>query len=287
MAVKSISIIIPCYNDGAMLLEALASIDRVRNENVFEIIIVNDGSTHEQTCQILQDLPASKYKVINQPNRGLGAARNAGIAIAEGEIILPLDSDNYIRATYFTEGVKVFSTQPSVGVVYGDAEFFGGKTGRWRVSEFDLGLIVMGNYIDACALYRKRVWESVGGYDEKMPWMGWEDWDFWLRAAMQGWGFIHLDQIAFDYRVRVGSMLTETDRHRRELIEHIFKKPENKLLAIIRRQNQEIAKLDKIHLSFEYRTAHKITWPIRYMRRIFANHKEQGERIERLQDIEF
>ena len=82
--VGKISIVIPCYNHGAMLLEALASIDRVRSEGICEIIIVNDGSTNEQTIQILRDLPASKYKVINQVNRGLGAARNTGVAAAVG-----------------------------------------------------------------------------------------------------------------------------------------------------------------------------------------------------------
>ena len=283
---KSISIVIPCYNYGVMLRETLASIERVRNETICEVIIVNDGSTDAETCKLLQDLAGSNYKIIHQPNKGLGAARNAGIAKAVGEIILPLDSDNCIREAYFKEGIKAFSDQPSVGAVHGDAEYFGEKTGRWSVPKFDLRQIVMGNYIDACALFRKSAWESVGGYDEKMPWMGWEDWDFWLRIAARGWGFVHLDQVAFDYRVRNGSMLSETDRHRRELVKYIFNKPENKALAIIRKQNQEIERLNKIERSSEYRTGRRITWPMRYARRIFANEKEPGEQVERIQDIE-
>lgn len=281
-----ISIVIPCYNHGLMLRETLASIERVRNENICEVIIVNDGSTDEQTCQILRNLSDLKYKIINQSNRGLGAARNAGIEKAQAEFILPLDSDNLVRKAYLSDGVKVLLANSAAGVVYADAEYFGEKTGRWKAPEFNLGVLVMGNYIDACALYRKSVWESAGGYDEKMPWMGWEDWDFWLRVGVRGWDFIHLDQVGFDYRVRVGSMLTETDLHRKELVKYIFKKRENKALAIIRKQNHEIEKLGKIETSNTYRLARRITGPMAYVHRIFAGGKRSGDQIERIQDIE-
>ena len=57
------------------------------------------------------------------------------------------------------------------------------RSGRWYIPEFDAARLVDANFIDACALFRKRVWEDVGGYDEHPPHIGWEDWDFWLRAA--------------------------------------------------------------------------------------------------------
>jgi glycosyltransferase involved in cell wall biosynthesis len=279
-----ISIVIPCYNHGSFLKEALSSVGQFRNENICEVIIVNDGSTDAETCKLLQELAGSEYKVIHQPNRGLGAARNTGIAEAKGEFILPLDSDNRIRSAYVAEGVKWLAQNPKAGVVYGDAEYFGEKTGKWKVPEFNLRMLVMGNSIDACALYRREVWESIGGYDEKMPWMGWEDWDFWLRVAGRGWKFMHLDRTAFDYRVRGSSMLAETDRHHKELVKYIFEKPENQTLAIIRRQNQEIEKFWKKENDLEYRIARQIARPAKYIRRIFANNKV-GQ-VERVQDIE-
>ena len=115
---------------------------------------------------------------------------------------------------------------PDLGVVYGDAEYFGERTGRWRVAEFALISMVKENFMDACALYRKCVWESVGEVQiEKMPRMGWEGWDYWMRVALRGWRFMHLDEIAFDYRVRQNSMINDTNRHALELSAYIFNKP--------------------------------------------------------------
>ncbi len=74
------------------------------------------------------------------------------------------------------------------------------------------------NFIDACALYRKSLWEKVGGYDEHMPSMAWEDWDFWLRVAAHGGAFFHLPKIGFDYRVRSDyKLLRETDEEVQQL----------------------------------------------------------------------
>jgi glycosyltransferase involved in cell wall biosynthesis len=163
-----VSIVIPCYNCGSMLPETLASIEQVRSDVIAEVIVVNDGSNDETTCRIIQDLDAGKYKVIHQANRGLASARNAGIKVARGEFILPLDSDDLIRQVYFDQGVAILLDYPEVGGVYGDAEYFGEKGGRWKLPEFDLRSLVMGNYITACTLFRRSAWGSVGGYDEKM-----------------------------------------------------------------------------------------------------------------------
>lgn len=251
-----------------MLLETLASIERVRNDSVAEVIIVNDGSTDPTTCGIFQDLDAEKYTVVHQRNEGLGRARNAGIEIAKGEFILPLDSDNLIRKAYLDRGVSFLLEHPDVGVVYGDAEYFGEKTGRWTVAEFDWRSLVKMNYIDACALYRKSVWQSVDGYDEKMPIMGWEDWDFWMRAAMRGWKFVHIDEVAFDYRVRTGSMLSEACRHTGELIAYIFGKPEYEILGALRDQAVQLEELSRKFRSWDYRVGNVIVAPIRKVTRI-------------------
>src|SRR5205809_1459948 len=161
-----VSIVIPCYNDGAMLREALASVEEVRNANMLEVIIVDDGSSEAETTRILNEVAEAGYRVLPQSNRGVSAARNAGIRLAKGEFILPLDSDNRLRDVYLNEGVSLLKNNPSVGVIYADAEYFGERDGRWYVPEFDLLLLLRTNFIDACALYRKNLWEEVGGYDE-------------------------------------------------------------------------------------------------------------------------
>src|SRR5438045_7518565 len=92
-----VSIIIPCYNHGAMLREVLASVEEVRNENLLEVIIVDDGSSDAETVRILKEVAEAGYSVVSQPNCRVSAARNTGIRLAKGEFILPWDSDNLRR----------------------------------------------------------------------------------------------------------------------------------------------------------------------------------------------
>ena len=267
-----VSIVIPCFNHGGMLRETLESVERARNANLAEVIIVDDGSTDPDTCAYFEELAYSPYKIISQPNRGLGPARNAGIEAAQGEFILPLDSDNCIRKCYLSSGVKLLLEQPNVGVVYGDAEYFGERSGRWHVADFDLRQMVESNYIDACALYRKCVWASVNGYDENMPWMGSEDWDFWMRIAIRGLRFEHLDEIAFDYRVRRGSMVEGARLHSSENRRHVFEKPENRVLNLLLEQANEASRLTErirqIQSSRDYRFGRLLVDPIRRIKRL-------------------
>jgi glycosyltransferase involved in cell wall biosynthesis len=256
----SISIVIPSYNHGPYLVETVGSIEESRTDALHEVIIVDDGSTDPEALEVLARFENSAYTLIRQPNKGLGAARNTGIRRATGEFILPVDSDNRIRRTYLEKAPDVFARNPRVGVVYGDAEYVGERSGRWYVPDFNLARLVDGNFIDACAVFRRRVWEEIGGYDEHMPRMGWEDWDFWLRASMKAWGFVHLNEIAFDYRVRAGSMLTEINRHTAEMDEYLFSKGELAGLGQIR---PELRRLLNVEESMEFRLGRRLLRAVR------------------------
>ena len=289
VAEGKVSIVIPCFNHGAMLREALASLEEVRNENLLEVIIVDDGSFDAETIRILKEVAEAGYKVVSQPNGGLGAARNAGIRGAKGEFILPLDSDNRLRRVYLEQGVSLLKENPSLGVIYADAEYFGEKTGRWQVQEFDLLSLIRMNFIDACALYRKALWEGVGGYDEQMPWMGLEDWDFWLRVACHGGSFFHLPAVGFDYRVRSDSEIVKTigfdARVAREavnlveasprlakLIDYIFNKPEMSFYKWARETDEEVQLLRglrELEASYSYRLCRTVLAPARLLRRLW------------------
>jgi glycosyltransferase involved in cell wall biosynthesis len=261
-----VSIIIPCYNDGHFLRETIASVEFARTSRLRDVIIVDDGSTELATLEVLLDLRKAGYSVIRQPNRGTGAARNTGIRSAGGQYILPVDSDNRIRKVYLTRAIELLDADSAVGVVYGDAEYFGEKTGRWNVAEFNLFQLVLKNFIDNCAVFRKSVWEEIGGYDEHIPFMGWEDWDLWLRAALRGWRFVHLREVAFDYRVRTGSQLSGADKHASENYRHIFSKKELVGIGLLR---PELLRLKSIENSFDYRLGRRLADPLRKVQNTF------------------
>ena len=97
-AAPKVSIVVCTYNGGATLRQCLESLLEVKYPS-FEIIVVDDGST-DDTVDILLDFPS--VIVIRQPNRGLSAARNAGLYAATGEIIAYTDSDCFADADWLT-----------------------------------------------------------------------------------------------------------------------------------------------------------------------------------------
>lgn len=202
-----ISVVIPCFNHGEYILDAIASVEASGEVN-YELIIINDGSTDAYTLSVLDKLRDRGYHVVDLENQGLANARNHGIAIASSRYILPLDSDNKIRPDYMRKGIDKLDESPEIGIVYGDVEFFGETTGVWSLPDFDLYRLMTGNFIDACAVFRKQVWQDCGGYDPNMPdKLGYEDWDFWLSAAEKRWQFWHIAEVMFDYRTRSDSMV--------------------------------------------------------------------------------
>src|SRR6266852_5525931 len=268
-----VSIVIPCYNHGAMLREALASVEQARNANVVEVIIVDDGSSDAETTRILNEAAKAGHCVVPQPNRGVSAARNAGIRLAKGEFILPLDSDNRLREVYLNEGVSLLKNNPSIGVIYTDAEYFGERDGRWHVPNFNLLSLIRTNFIDACALYRKRLWQEVGGYDEQTFLMGLEDWDFWLRVASRSGSFVHLPEIGFDYRVRRDSLVAKARQHSAEITKYVFGKPEMACYKVLRETDEEVqnlrAQIRGMQGSLSYRLGRGLLAPARLSRKLW------------------
>ena len=142
-----------------------------------------------------------------------------------GHYILPLDSDNKVRPNFARKALKILEQDSAIGVVYGDAEYFGEKTGIWKVGEFSRYKMLSHNYIDACAIIRKQIFDELGLYDEAMPHQGHEDWDFWLRVIAANHSFFYLEEVTFDYRVLASSMIRSFDKEMTlRNIDYIFKK---------------------------------------------------------------
>lgn len=103
MEQPKVSIIIPIYNTEAYLK---ATVDSLLRQTLYEIeiLLINDGST-DRSLRIMQDLAASDNRIIlfSQENKGLSVTRNQGLAMAKGEYIYFMDSDDLLEATTLEE----------------------------------------------------------------------------------------------------------------------------------------------------------------------------------------
>jgi len=194
-----ITIVIPSFNHGAYLPEAVSSVEASGFQD-FEIIIIDDGSTDPNSRLIAEKFSVKGYTVLLQDNQGVAASRNNAIRIAKGEYIIPLDADNRLLLPYFSEGIRILDENPEIGVVFGDAQVMGEKSGTWVNHPMQLEEIIFENYIDNCTIFRKSAWESCAGYDENAPFHTREDWYFWLSLIGKGWKFHHLNLFCFEYR---------------------------------------------------------------------------------------
>ena len=217
-----ISVVIPCYNQGQWLWEAIESV-LAQDMDDYEIIVVNDGSTDPVTNRIVSEIEHKKILVVTTENQGLSGARNEGIRRASGEYVLPLDSDDRLHPSYLRKAAAVLDAQLEVGIVYSKAELFGEEQGLWDLEPYSFPGVLLSPQIFASSMFRKSDWEKVGGYRTDMIY-GWEDYDFWLSLIGNGVQVHRLDEVLFYYRKTAGSM-AGLDRKRmlysfRKLFEH-------------------------------------------------------------------
>lgn len=203
-----ISIIVPCYKQAQYLSECLQSVIEQTYQN-WECIIVDDGSP-DDTENIAKEwcLKDKRIKYLYKDNDGVSAARNAGIAISQGQWILPLDADDKIAPQYLELAVQVIEKDDKVGIIYCEAEFFGDKTGKWELEAYDFEKLLIKNQIFCTAFYPKKDWVKIGGYDINMT-HGYEDWEFWINLInTTNTKVERINYIGFYYRIKSDSRNT-------------------------------------------------------------------------------
>lgn len=221
-----VSIIIPYYNNAPYLRDALNSTALFKKypQYSYEVIVINDGSTDAASLDLLDEVKTQDYIVISQENKGAAAARNTGLKIAKGRYLLFLDSDNKLRETFITKGLPILDNTDA-DIVYGRAAFFGASARPlFRQDIMHLPTLMARNYIDVCCLFRRGVYEKIGGFDES-PVLNQEDWEYWIRAAKAGFKFQFVDEVFYDYRVHSRSTTNSiNDEMYRAAREYIYNK---------------------------------------------------------------
>lgn len=182
-----VSVVIPAYNAMTYLPDTLNSVLQ-QTFSSFEVLIIDDGSTDHIQAWVAQNITDSRVKLIAQANQGLSAARNTGIANAQGEYIAFLDADDLWEPTKLEVQVHYLDNNSAVGLVYNwigviDAE--GKPTGRvWggNIEGNVLEEILQRNIIDCpSVLVRRKCFDELGVFDTMLRSV--EDWDMWIRIA--------------------------------------------------------------------------------------------------------
>lgn len=190
-----ISVIIPVYNGAAFLADAIASV-RVQTYRPIELIVVDDGST-DQTAQVVQALGADLC-YLYQPNQGPAAARNQGLALAQGELIAFLDADDLWPADKLTQQAACLMADEQVQVVWGNTQMCS------YPSDAALPLAPSRAPLLGSLLCRRTIFQQIGGFEPTLR-LG-EDIDWLRRLAAAGIAVQLSPHLALLYRMRPGSL---------------------------------------------------------------------------------
>ncbi len=205
-----VSIIMPCFNQGQYVEEAIRSV-LAQTYSHFEIIVVNDGSTDPFTVELLHRLDFPKTRVLHTTNQDLPAARNNGIRTCSGDYFLPLDADDKIGPDYVRQAVEIMRARTEVGAVFCHAEYFGMKRGSVPMRPFSVQELLVDCNVLCCALFRTEDWRRVGGYKPEMK-HTLEDYEFWLSIVSLGREVVILPDCHFYYRIKsVSRAVSDTD----------------------------------------------------------------------------
>jgi glycosyltransferase involved in cell wall biosynthesis len=202
-----VSVVLPCHDGEAFLRETVASV-LAQTYAAKELVLVDDGSTDgtpEIIAELIADYPGEAIRTVRQANAGQAAARNRGIAMASGRYILPLDQDDLIAPEMLAACVETLDREAQVAIVYPDRVDFGASCGTFEAGPFALERLRYFNQIGYCAAYRKSMWVEIGGYRANVS--GFDDWDFWVAAALKGFRGQRLARAYFRHRRRADSQM--------------------------------------------------------------------------------
>jgi glycosyltransferase involved in cell wall biosynthesis len=202
----------PAYNVSRYIGEAIESVQRQTFAD-WELLIVDDGSTDDTNAVAGRRARADRrIRLFRQTNGGISAARNTALAQASGDVIAILDSDDVWLPQYIEKQLRILAAHPDVDIVTGNAWFLGSRLdGRLARPHPDprprpdlMNLLADEECVFIMSVFRRRVYDAIGGFDATMR--SNEDYDYWLRAAAAGFRFYRNDEPLGYYRRRDDSL---------------------------------------------------------------------------------
>ncbi|HSE65289.1 MAG TPA: trifunctional glycosyltransferase/class I SAM-dependent methyltransferase/polysaccharide deacetylase [Thermoanaerobaculia bacterium] len=201
----TVSVVIPCYNLGAYVNEAVQSVlDQTYGD--FEIILIDDGSTDPVTRNLFTSYVRPKTRILRTENQGLARTRNLGIQEAAGKYVSCLDADDLFEPAFLERTVALLDSDPSAAFVSCWLTAFGDSSFLWNPTTCDFPHLLAEDTVCSAALMRREAVLAAGGYDPAMPAAGYEDWDLAIGMVERGLRGRIAPEYLFRYRVRAGSM---------------------------------------------------------------------------------
>jgi glycosyltransferase involved in cell wall biosynthesis len=190
-----VAVIIPCFNDGDFLLDALRSLE---DQEPCELVVVDDGSDARTTLDCLEELAHAGVRVVHQANQGLSAARMTGVAHSRARYVHPLDADDLLPPGALTALANCLDAHPGADAAWGDYQMFGRRRCRVPAAErLDPWRVTYLSEIPGTSLIRRSRLLEVGGWDMGS---GYEDWDLWMKLAEAGADGVHVRSVTLLYR---------------------------------------------------------------------------------------
>ena len=209
-----LSVVIPYYNLGKTLPETIDSIKETKYKK-YEIIIVNDGSTDQESIDVLKQYENDeKIRIINIKNKGLANARNVGAEAAKGEFVAFIDADDKIDKTFYPKAINILHQYDNVSYVYSWVQYFEGSTAVWPTFNIHIPYLLCANMLAAYSVIRKNDFLNFGKNRIKMEY-GMEDYDGWVSLAEHGCLGVSIPEKLNLYRVRKDSMSRQFNKKMR------------------------------------------------------------------------
>jgi glycosyltransferase involved in cell wall biosynthesis len=195
MSVPRVAVVIPCFDDGATLVETL---DSLAHEEAHELVVVDDGSADPATVTTLLEVERTGVAVVRRENGGLSAARMTGVAATTAPYVLPLDADDLLVRGAVAALADALDANPSAMLAWGDIDIFGTFEFTVRTPEhLDPWYLTYLDELPPTPMIRRRALLEAGGWQLEGPY---EDWDLWLAFADRGWDGVRIPRTMIRYR---------------------------------------------------------------------------------------
>jgi glycosyltransferase involved in cell wall biosynthesis len=192
-----VAVVIPCFNEGEPLREAVESVLAEKDVHS-ELVVVDDGSTHVLTHEILAELEARGLHVIRQPNRGPSPALMAGVAATSAPFVFRLDSDDLVESGALRELADALDAEVDAAAAWGDLQTFGLTATRVpSIPVLDAWHVTFVNALPSCSMFRRSAVLDVGGWQFRG---GIDDWDLWMSLAEKGYAGVYVPRVVYRYR---------------------------------------------------------------------------------------